>query len=126
MLFPLWFWLIWFQTDATILRDLTESGRIRRVGDPGLFLPVFHERVQPDYPPQAQNSKAEGFVVLEIVLKADGTIGDYQVLHRFADPSLGFEQATMDAFRQWKWSPAEWEGQPVDCVFRLKMDFQLE
>ncbi len=40
-------------------------------------------------------------------------------------PGLGFEEAAIDAVRQWRYKPALKDGQPLDVYFTIVVDFSL-
>jgi TonB family protein len=65
------------------------------------------KKVDPVYPPTMQAAGVEGFVVLDAVIHRDGTIGDITVL-KSSNPA--FEQAAIDAVKQWRYTPLPYEG----------------
>jgi len=85
---------------------------------------IEESRVQPEYPELARVARIEGNVVLQAVIRADGTVGDLVVL-RSTRPNSGFEQAAIDAVRQWRYKPALSGGRPVDVYFTVYVDFSL-
>jgi len=96
-------------------------------GVAGVSNPVLLEdgRVEPTYPQRARRARIETRVVVQAVVRADGTVGDVTVLE--ADhPNLGFEQAAIDAVKQWRYQPATRDGKPVDVFFAVVVDFKLD
>ncbi len=81
-------------------------------------------RVAPVYPPAALAARFEGAVILAAVVREDGTVGEVQVLDSLR-PKLGFEQAAIDAMKQWRFEPARKNGDPVDSVAAYQLTFQL-
>jgi TonB family protein len=85
-----------------------------RVG-PGVQL--LH-RVKPVYPRSLELARVQGTVVLDAIIKPDGTIGDIKVL---STTSPLFAQAAIDAVKQWRYSPISFEG-----LVTVTVNFTLE
>jgi TonB family protein len=64
-------------------------------------------KVTPVYPPLFEKARIPGTVVLDAVIRRDGTIGDVRVLKSTNDP---FAQAAVTAVRQWRYTPLPYEG----------------
>lgn len=98
-----------------------------RAGFGGVTYPVLIEstKVLPRYPELARVAKVSGNVILEAVVRKDGTIGDLRVL-RSPAANLGFEQAAMDAVRQWRYKPGVQDGRPVDVYYTILVDFVIQ
>ena len=41
-------------------------------------------------------------------------------------PSVGFEEAAIEAVQQWRYDPALQDGSPVDVYFTIVVTFTLE
>jgi TonB family protein len=65
------------------------------------------KKVDPFYPPALQAAGVSGVVVLDAIIHRDGTIGDVTVLK---SSNAAFEQAAIDAVRQWRYTPLPYEG----------------
>ena len=78
--------------------------------------------MRPDYSEDARRRGIEGDVVLEIVVRADGGVGDVKVLHGLGG---GLDQRAIDAVRQWRFSPARRFGTPVDVMVEVAVEFKL-
>lgn len=79
--------------------------------------PGLIKKVEPRYPPIAQSARLEGTVVVDAVIRKDGTVSDVTVLkstHKM------FEQACIDAVRQWRFTPG-----PQDVVLTVTVNFTL-
>jgi protein TonB len=61
-------------------------------------------------------------VLLEIVVRRDGSVGDVR-LRRGLDP--GLDRRAIDAVRQWRFSPAKRHGAPVDVIVEVGVEFKL-
>lgn len=80
--------------------------------------------VAPEYPVRARAKGVSGFVTLSLLVGADGSLQDVRVLE--ARPAGVFDQAAMDAVRQWRFQPAMYEGRPVSMRARQTLRFELE
>ena len=52
-------------------------------------------------------------MVLEIVVRRDGSVGDVKILRRLGS---GLDERAVQAVRQWRFSPARMKGTPVDVI----------
>jgi TonB family protein len=78
--------------------------------------------VRPDYTEEARRRGIEGDVVLEIVVRSDGTVGNVKVMQGLGG---GLDQRAIDAVRQWRFSPARRFGTPVDVMVEVAVEFKL-
>ncbi len=88
----------------------------------GIDPPRLVREVKPSYAEEARRTGVEGEVVLEIVVRRDGTVGDVKVLQRLGS---GLDQKAIDAVRQWRFEPARRAGMPVDVVVEVAVEFKL-
>ena len=65
------------------------------------------KRVQPIYPRQMESMRIVGTVVLDAVIRRDGTIGDITILR---SSNAAFAQSAITAVKQWRYSPLSYEG----------------
>ncbi len=77
--------------------------------------------VQPEYPPLARQARIQGSVKFEARIAADGALKSLRVIS--GHPQL--VQAAMDAVRQWKYEPLVIDGQPVEVVTDIDVNFTL-
>jgi TonB family protein len=84
--------------------------------------PIPGSKVIPRFPQAAIGKKVLGRVVLTAVIGTDGTVGDIKVV-RPAGADCGFEQAAIEAVRQWRYTPATRDGEPVPVYFTVVVDF---
>jgi len=88
----------------------------------GVLPPRLLREVRADYTDEARRANITGEVVLEIVVRRDGTVGDIRVLRRL-DP--GLDQRAVQAVRQWRFAPATLKGAAVDVVVEVGVEFKL-
>jgi len=78
--------------------------------------------VAPRYPVVAQQSRVQGFVILEAVISEDGAVQSLRVLR---SQSL-LDAAAVEAVRQWRFTPTLLNGQPVPVVMTVTVNFRLD
>jgi TonB family protein len=88
----------------------------------GITAPAIIREVKPDYTEEGRRRHLEGDVVLEIVVKSDGSVGNVKVLQRLG---AGLDERAIEAVRQWRFSPAKRYGTPVDVLVEVAMEFKL-
>jgi protein TonB len=77
--------------------------------------------VAPLYPVLARAARREGTVILEATIARDGRVVDTHVL-RSSDM---FDQAAIDAVRQWRYTVPALNGVPVDVTMTVTVRFSL-
>lgn len=88
----------------------------------GIEPPSLLKEVKPDYSEEARRRGIEGDVVMEIVVRHDGSVGDVKVLQGLGH---GLDQRAVAAVRRWRFSPARRRGAPVDVLVEVAMEFKL-
>jgi TonB family protein len=78
--------------------------------------------VRPAYPAEAVAAHTGGLVVLEATIAADGTVKDPRVI-RSAPP---FDQPSLDAVRQWLFTPTLLNGVAVDVLMTVTLNFPAQ
>lgn len=96
---------------APVVQD-TGPVRVSAGQGPGLI-----KRVEPRYPPIAQTARLEGRVVVDAIIKRDGTVSEVKVL---SSTNAMFEQACIDAVRQWRFTPGS-----QDVILTVTVNFTL-
>lgn len=79
-------------------------------------------KVQPIYPAAAKAAHVEGTVLLQMIILKDGTPGEITVT---SSPSNDLSQTSIDAVRQWRYRPILLNGQPVEVVTQVIVNFTL-
>jgi protein TonB len=95
--------------------------QVYRVGGPATE-PVLVHRVEPAYPRMAATARVQGVVILEAIIRSDGTVGNVKPLRSL---SMGLTEAAIDAVRQWRYRPAVLHGVPVDFALTVTVIFKL-
>jgi protein TonB len=93
--------------------------RIRKGGDVSAAKLIYQPK--PEYPQLARMARIEGAVELEAVIGKDGTIEELKVLK--GHPLL--VNAALEAVRQWRYQPTLLNGEPIEVVTEIKVNFKL-
>jgi TonB family protein len=99
----------------------TAPGSYLHPGTSELAGPVPLRKVDPKYPPELRTSHVDGDVVLYAIIRKDGSVDSIQLVHS-VDPHL--DANAMEALAQWKFSPAEKHGEPVDLEAVVHIPFR--
>ena len=78
----------------------------------------------PRYPVEAAQSGVTGQVILIVSVAADGSVTDVEVER--ATPAGVFDAGTVEAARQWKFTPAMENGKAVPGRVRVPVTFALD
>jgi len=82
-------------------------------------------RIQPDYPIGARRRGIEGWVDVQFTIGVDGSVRNPVVVA--ARPQDVFDDAAVQAVRNWKYNPKIQDGQPVERAgMRVRIRFELE
>lgn len=95
------------------------SGPIRVGGQ--IKAPQLVHRVNPTYPPVAQNAQVQGSVVLEATVDKTGRVQNVRVVR--SEPLL--DEAAMDAVKQWRYEPLNLNGQPTPFILTVTVSFTI-
>lgn len=86
--------------------------------------PVKVKNVNPTYPPSMREAGRQGRVQLDAVIGTDGAVHSLRVLGAHVHPDLAV--AAVDAVRQWQFRPTLLNGEAVEVVMRVAIDFDLD
>ena len=93
--------------------------------DEGVALPSVVSETKPVYTQAAKDARIQGEVQLQVVVKADGDVGDVPC-RKSLDEKYGLDQAAVDAARLWKFKPGTKGGKAVPVQVELLMRFTLK
>ena len=88
----------------------------------GIEAPQLLREVKADYTEDARRRGVSGDVVLEIVVRRDGSVGDVKILQGLGG---GLNERAVQAVRQWRFAPARRLGTPVDVLVEVAVEFKL-
>jgi protein TonB len=88
----------------------------------GIEPPRLIREIKARYTDEAQRRNITGDVLLEIVVRRDGSVGTVRVLQGLGS---GLDERAVDAVRQWRFDPARRKGIPVDVLVEVAVEFML-
>jgi protein TonB len=83
---------------------------------------LIHE-VTPERPRMAARLNESGYVEAEILVGSDGAVEDVRIVSA-TPPNMGFERATEDAVRQFRYKPATKNGVKVRVWIRVPFSYR--
>jgi protein TonB len=87
-----------------------------------VLAPQIESRVDPIYPPAARNARLQGVVVLEVIVRKDGSV-DPSNIKVIKNLGMGLTQSAQEAVKKWRFKPATRHGMPVDVIDRIEVSF---
>jgi periplasmic protein TonB len=91
----------------------------------GITMPKVVREVKPEYPAAAKRERIQGTVVMDVVVLADGNVGDVTVT-RSLDETYGLDAAAVSAVRQWQFEAGKKDGKAVPVQVEIEMSFSLK
>jgi TonB family protein len=88
----------------------------------GIEPPRLLQEVKASYTDEARRQGIAGDVVLEIVVRRDGSVGEVRVLQGLGG---GLNDRAVQAVRQWRFAPARRLGAAVDVIVEVAVEFKL-
>jgi len=99
------------------------GGGIYQPGN-GVTTPRVLREVKPQYTSDAMRAKVQGTVLLQCVVRPDGSVTDVTVM-RSLDSVFGLDQEAIKAARQWRFAPGTRMGQAVPVQITIELMFTL-
>jgi TonB family protein len=81
-------------------------------------------QVQPIFPQSARDQGIQGSVTFEAIIDKAGFILNTQLVSTYAPAEL--VQAALDAIKQWQYTPTRLNGEPVDVLTEITVNFTLQ
>jgi|SRR5215471_5199499 len=104
-------------------RDGGTGDGVYRVGN-DVTSPVVIQQVRPNYTSDAMRARIQGPVLLECIVRPDGTCTDIKLLQSL-DSAFGLDVEAIKAARQWRFQPGTRRGLPVSVSVKIELDFRL-
>ena len=92
-------------------------------GTAGVSNPMLIRQTTPHYTDEAIKAKVQGIVVLQAIIRKDGSVDQPRVVR-----SLGYgldEEAIRTVVNEWKFRPGSLNGRPVDVFATIEISFNL-
>ncbi len=83
--------------------------------------PTLVKFIEPEYPKYAKENNVTGKVTLRVFVKTDGTVSDVVVIE---STDAMFNDAAIDAARQFRFKPARRDGRAVPGVVVVPVEFR--
>ena len=105
--------------------DLSKSADNEKVFDISnseIEKPVAIYNPIPPYTEEAKKARAEGLVVLQAIIRKDGSVDSFKVLQ-----GVGYgldESAIRTIAKEWKFVPGKLNGKPVDILVNIEVSFR--
>jgi protein TonB len=87
--------------------------------------PMLARRVEPKYPKSALKQRVSATIVLNATVSTSGTVESISVKSS-TTPGLGFEQAAIDAVKQWRYRPALIARKKVSAIWTIVVTFSQD
>ena len=97
------------------------EGPLRVGGD--VKAPTVQHRVDPIYPDMARKARIAGMVIVEAIINKDGSVEQVKVIKGLP---MGMSESAVEAVKQWRFKPGTMNGEPVDVIFNLTVNFKLD
>ena len=91
-------------------------------GKKGVTVPQVIFQPEPSFSDEARKAKAQGIVLLLLVVGKDGHPYDIRVGQSLG---MGLDEKAIEAVNRWRFRPATLNGQPVATQIAVQVDFHL-
>src|SRR5262245_16775083 len=91
----------------------------------GITAPRIIKSARPNYPPEAMRAKVQGRVKLEMVVQADGAVGEVRIVSSL-DRKFGVDDAAVKAVKEMRFAPAMKDGVAVPVLLSTEMAFEAK
>ena len=88
----------------------------------GVTVPQVIFSPEPSFSDEARKAKAQGVVMLLLVVGKDGLPHDIRVGQSLG---MGLDEKAIEAVHRWRFRPATLNGQPVATQIAVQVDFRL-
>ena len=88
-------------------------------------MPRVVRDAKPDYTAAAKNARIQGNVIMEAVVREDGSVGDVKVT-KSLDARHGLDEEAVKAMKKWEFKPGLKAGKPVPVAVEVEMTFTLK
>lgn len=90
----------------------------------GVTMPSVIKEVKPSYTAEAMRAKVQGVVMVEAIVREDGSVGQVNVV-RSLDRTFGLDEEAIKAVKLWRFSPGKRLGQNVPVIVEIELTFTL-
>lgn len=79
--------------------------------------------VDPKYPEGARLFRARGIVIIDLIIRKDGSVAEPRVVKPLPSP---LTYAALEAIRTWRFLPSEVDGKAIESTFCLTINYKLK
>jgi TonB family protein len=109
---------------APALSPVSEAGDPKRIRVGGNVQSTkMIKQARPAYPPGCKAEGIQGTVMLRAVISKEGSILNLEPINKLVDSRL--VQSAIDAVKQWQYQPTLLNGQPVEVITEIDINFTL-
>ncbi len=84
-------------------------------------IPIYNPR--PNYTEEARKARMEGVLVLQAIIRRDGTVDSFKVIKGLG---YGLDEISINTIAtKWKFKPGTLKGVPVDVLANIEVTFRL-
>lgn len=110
-----------------IIGEIPDKPRLPKRGpyriSEGVMPPTLLYNEEPPYTEEARRAKVQGLVVLEAVVRRDGSVGEVKVLKGLG---YGLDESAVETVKKtWRFKPGMKDGSPADVIVVIKVFFEL-
>ena len=84
--------------------------------------PTILFKVDPQYSEEARKAQYQGTGVFEAIIRSDGTV---KILRVVRSLDFGLDENAIQALKQWRFRPGMRNGEPVDVLLQIEVNFNL-
>jgi TonB family protein len=96
---------------------------IYKMGTEGLKYPEILYDPKPQYTEDARRSLTEGLVVIQAVVRKNGSVDSFHVIQSL---SHGLDESAIQTIStKWRFKPAQLNGAPVDALVNIEVRFRM-
>ena len=78
----------------------------------------------PSYTAEAMRAKVQGAVMVEAIVRKDGSVGQVRIV-RSLDRMFRLDEEALKAVRNWRFKPGQRQGQSVAVLVEIELTFTL-
>jgi periplasmic protein TonB len=90
----------------------------------GVSMPSVVMEVKPSYTAAAMRAKVQGAVMVQAVVREDGSVGRVRIV-RSLDRTFGLDEEALKAVKNWRFRPGQRQGRNVPVIVEIELTFTL-
>lgn len=90
----------------------------------GVTMPTVLSEVKPSYTAEAMRAKVQGAVMVEAIVREDGSVGQVRIV-RSLDRTFGLDEEALRAVKNWRFRPGQRQGRNVAVIVEIELTFTL-